>query len=50
MGSTIVSLSDQFPVPNQQGLRRYNGGDLVVSGESICVDLQRIAHRAVHCR
>jgi hypothetical protein len=24
--------------------------DAVVSGKSICLDLQGIAHRAVHCR
>jgi hypothetical protein len=28
MGSSIVLLGDQFPMPSQQGLRRDNGGDL----------------------
>src|SRR5215813_11370760 len=28
MGSSVVLLGDQFPVPSQQGLRRDNAGDL----------------------
>jgi hypothetical protein len=28
MGSSIVLLGDQFPMPSKQGLRRDNGGDL----------------------
>src|SRR5215467_5825903 len=32
MGSSVVLLGDQLPVPSQQGLRRDNAGDL---GESL---------------
>src|SRR5215469_7572327 len=28
MGSSVVLLGDQLPVPSQQGLRRENAGDL----------------------
>jgi hypothetical protein len=34
MGSSVVLLGDQLPVPSQQGLRRNNAGDLGKSSSS----------------
>src|SRR5262252_6026310 len=39
MGSSVVLLGDQLPVPSQQGLRRDNAGDLGKSLSSQCFGL-----------
>src|SRR6516225_5683620 len=39
MGSSVVLLSDQLPVPSQQGLRRDNAGHLAKSLSSQCLGL-----------